>query len=787
MAITDTLVLPDDALLTPLAELPAELRQRMPWVENGVVLGRARVRASSKVIGPDAAELLRRFRQPMRIVDAVVAQGRDRGDDPDQVLVASLPLLRACHDASFLVAADSAEARRILPALEKGEHLGGHVISRNVAVLEDTELYQVRGRHGVVRALKIARRGAEARLAAVLEHERQVLEHLGGRDAPRFRAAGTFEELPWLLMDWRAGVPVTTRARELRSGADDELVALLVTVARAYARLHERGVIHGDVHGGNMLVTAAGRVSLLDFGCSHLAGGRRMPRGVVLPYCDPVLAAALLAGRPAPPLTAEAEQYALAALLYELATGAPHVDGGVDRALLLRSLVHARPLPFAAHAAASWPALESILARGLQRDPARRFPSVAAMAGALEGCAPRARTAKVVRTGLGRTRAWLARLDQRTPREWADGLRSLRCTVMHGLAGTAFGLYRLALLGDDAGLLAGASAWCELAREASDHPGAWQGHRPGSDAGVGAAGSPWFGSAGLILVDAHIAHASGQLARLADCAGRYCAIDTDGEGRLELGQGLGGTLLGAVMLLELLRGQAGSARSPLEAFAQRLATRLERSLGLLDHFPLAGPLQNAGIIHGWGGVLYTLLRWAAVTASEPSAEVQRALLQLSRLAEPRGRGVQFPHVPRTGDYHDIPGWCNGPAGLVHLWCAAWRATGAARFAELAERCAWSAWEAPDRFADLCCGRTGRSYALLAVHRMTGDAAWHQRARRLALETTLSSMRGATSFLSLYKGRLGPALLERELEVPARSCHPMFESEGWPVMRGHSLG
>jgi hypothetical protein len=49
------------------------------------------------------------------------------------------------------------------------------------------------------------------------------------------------------------------------------------------------------------------------------------------------------------------------------------------------------------------------------------------------------------------------------------------------------------------------------------------------------------------------------------------------------------------------------------------------------------------------------------------------------------------------------------------------------------------------------------------------------------------MRGAASFLSLYKGRLGPALLERELEVPTRSCHPMFESEGWPVMRGHSLG
>jgi hypothetical protein len=37
-------------------------------------------------------------------------------------------------------------------------------------------------------------------------------------------------------------------------------------------------------------------------------------------------------------------------------------------------------------------------------------------------------------------------------------------------------------------------------------------------------------------------------------------------------------------------------------------------------------------------------------------------------------------------------------------------------------------------------------------------------------------------LSLYKGALGAALLDQELALPARSCHPLFESEGWPLSR-----
>jgi serine/threonine-protein kinase len=149
--------------------------------------------------------------------------------------------------------------------------------------------------------------------------------------------------------------------------------------------------------------------------------------------------------------------------------------------------------------------------------------------------------------------------------------------------------------------------------------------------------------------------------------------------------------------------------------------------------------------------------------------------------------VQFPHVARTGSHHDIPGWCNGPAGLVHLWAIAHQMTGRGRYAELAERCGWSAWEAPDRFPDLCCGLAGRSYALLAVHRVTGDGVWLERARRLMRREAKPFSSTTPGQLSLFKGELGLALLEQDLETPDLACHPFFESEGWPLSVSPSHG
>ncbi|HET8633167.1 MAG TPA: lanthionine synthetase LanC family protein [Gemmatimonadales bacterium] len=784
MALTDLLVLPDDVLLRPLAELPSALRRRLPAVPRGYAVGRARVRASSKVVGRDAALLLQRFRSPTRIVDALIAE-RGAGD-ARQALGEAFPLLRSCYEARILVPAHSPDAARIAPSFDKGERIADYVIIRSVMVLEDSELYQVRNAQGQVSAVKIARAGAEERLRAAMRQECRALQLLRGRDAPSLRESGTVEGRPWLAMSWRTGVSPLVRAAEFRSQGREgqaSLLRLLVSVTRAYARLHSRLVLHGDVHAGNLLVDPTGRITILDYGLSRVGGRRERERGAVLPYAEPLLADAWLRGGTPPPLSAAGEQFAIAALLYHLASGATHVGPMQDRDVMLRALATRPPLAFSAQGAVPWPELEAVLARALAQGARERFPSVRALADALEHCPLPPVSHSPAIPPRSRTDAWLRTLERHSPPEWARRLGPPRCSVMHGMAGTAFGLYRLAVLRDDPRLLSQAAGWCEVAKLAAARHGAFLNPRQGLDATVAGTVAPLFTASGLLLVDAHVAQATGQDSRMAALIEQYCALPVAGEARIELGQGIGGVLLGAVQLLECAPPELMTARRHLWQLGRTLAQRLDASLSALDHFPAGpGPLQNAGIVHGWGGVLYALLRWCRVAGTDPTPALARALTALARLAEPRGSGVQFPHVSGTGSHHDIPGWCNGPAGLVHLWILAAQLTGQRRYEALAQRCGWSAWEAPDLMPDLCCGLAGRSYALLALYRATGDGAWLDRARRLQQRTARTFPRGASGMLSLYKGALGAALLDQELALPARSCHPLFESEGWPLSR-----
>ncbi len=103
-----------------------------------------------------------------------------------------------------------------------------------------------------------------------------------GCSAPAISTAGAGS--PW------SGSPASTRRRPAPScaaGGDRAgLLALCRSILAAYARLHERGVIHGDVHPRNVLVGPAGEVHLIDFGLS-LAGGpgggsRARGRGLLL-------------------------------------------------------------------------------------------------------------------------------------------------------------------------------------------------------------------------------------------------------------------------------------------------------------------------------------------------------------------------------------------------------------------------------------------------------------------------------------------------------------------------
>ena len=110
--------------------------------------------------------------------------------------------------------------------------------------------------------------------------------------------------------------------------AVDELIGLAVLLARAVAGMHRRGVMHRDITPANVVVSGDGARAW------WISRWRRRGRGPpgVHPPRQIVGTLAYLApeqtGRTGRPVDHRADLYALGAMLYELATGAPPFGAG---------------------------------------------------------------------------------------------------------------------------------------------------------------------------------------------------------------------------------------------------------------------------------------------------------------------------------------------------------------------------------------------------------------------------------------------------------------------------
>jgi serine/threonine-protein kinase len=103
-----------------------------------------------------------------------------------------------------------------------------------------------------------------------------------------------------------------------------------------------------------------------------------------------------------------------------------------------------------------------------------------------------------------------------------------------------------------------------------------------------------------------------------------------------------------------------------------------------------------------------------------------------------------------------------------------------RWGVLAEQAASRAQEARSDLAQLCCGLGGQAYAMLCLHRHTGEPRWLHAARALGARATASAAtpRGRPGLpASLYKGEVGLAALAVDLADPDSAAMPFFGADG----------
>lgn len=800
--LSQPFVLPKDVLMMDAAELPEAVRRKISAEPGDWILTRPSSRTPSRVISRPLSRLVNEFRDPKTLTQGVIAYATKNGAQPKNVLEEAFPMLRKLINTELLVTADSPAASQIAPTLFVGDRISSFEVCQIVQVLEDTEVYQVRFPDGAHGALKIARQTGNRGVQDAMQREAHILRKLEGKICPGFIAQGVHSDRHYLVNEWQHGVIASSAAANIRRrmGSGLELLRLCCNVAGAYAYLHERGVVHGDVHPRNIIVSDAGEVRLLDFGLAisdDLSSMERSPpRGGIAYFFEPQYAEARLSDNAPPPASRKGEQYALAALIYILMAGEHYLDFSSDKKQAYEQILRQSPIPFSNRGARPWPEVEGALSKALSKDAAHRFNSIRDFEKALvRGLNAKWIPRKWSVRGSASTR-WLRSVLSEVEMDGSLtklGLRSPpRSSVHSGASGIAYMLYRIACLQERPHLLTLADMWSTRAIHDAERDDAF--YSPDLELTRRTVGevSLYHSPTGVHCVQALVSRALGDFPSAERAVSDYVAASQKKALGLDLFSGTSGILLGGCLIKEAFK---NDERLPslveLNARCQQTHARIWANLKRRSSVSHRGKKVLLGIAHGWAGFLYASLRWSQAFGVSPDPQIRTRLEDLRLLAEPLDGGVRWPVSvgrPRkrtSGEY--MAGWCNGTAGHMHLWLLAYRVFQDAAFLDLAERAASSLLSRDNTQKDLpilCCGNAGIAFALLALYRATGAMRWLRTAEKLTGSAIEHINKPQFPFASLYRGEMGIALLASELAHPEKSAMPLFESEGW-IRDNHS--
>jgi len=148
----------------------------------------------------------------------------------------------------------------------------------------------------------------------------------------------------------------------------DDVVEIIYKCAKALHYAHSRGVIHRDIKPSNLMLTQSNDVRIIDFGIALVADSdiSRIEGIAGSPsYMSPEQVQSL-------DITNRSDLYSLGAVMYEMLTGFRPFRGS-NLSKLLHQIVYATPQPIHTLQPQIPEELENVVAKALQKEPAKRY------------------------------------------------------------------------------------------------------------------------------------------------------------------------------------------------------------------------------------------------------------------------------------------------------------------------------------------------------------------------------------------------------------------------------
>jgi eukaryotic-like serine/threonine-protein kinase len=252
-------------------------------------------------------------------------------------------------------------------------------------------VFQARDREtGDVLAIKILRPeiAREAAMAERFKNELRLARRITHKNVCRIYDFNRIDSLAYITMEYVDGE--TLRAAIDRTGALPvaRVAALLRDIGTGLSEAHAQGVIHRDLKPENIMIAGSGSVKIMDFGIARSmeAGATTTQTLIGTPaYMSPEQ----VQGRG---VDARSDIYALGLILYECLTGRRAFAAPTPVAVAIKQ-VQERPTALHSIRADVPRVLEAAVMRCLEKEPARRFASIAELLHTFTRAGPQAMAA----------------------------------------------------------------------------------------------------------------------------------------------------------------------------------------------------------------------------------------------------------------------------------------------------------------------------------------------------------------------------------------------------------
>lgn len=211
--------------------------------------------------------------------------------------------------------------------------------------------------------------------------ERQILAQLEHPNIARLLDGGATEDgLLYLVMEYINGQPLDFYALS-RNLSLPEVLRLFLAVCSAVSFAHRNLIVHRDLKPSNILVTSEGDVKLLDFGIAKvLDPNRRETKTVALRLTPEFASPEQIRGEA---ISTASDVYSIGVLLFHVLTGGKRPYRTTSQAVpdILQSVLTDEALRASAVAPPEKVRklrgdLDTIIAKAMAKDPARRYVSV---------------------------------------------------------------------------------------------------------------------------------------------------------------------------------------------------------------------------------------------------------------------------------------------------------------------------------------------------------------------------------------------------------------------------